>query len=281
MKTSNEKIAFIVKQWMRRIRVTSLLAILTFAAQFSNAEVIYTDIIPDTTISAIGGYYDLDLNNDGVPDYKFSRSGYGDFNSVDILRLHDSCFISYYNLDGCNFANAYVLNELIGNSDPWFTENYGVNIANYGGITYCMHGGAFPGQTDLYLGLKLIKNGITYFGWVRIDVAIDATWFTLKDYAYDSNPIIAGDGITMVNNLALDKNVAIYPNPTKGNFLILFEKSEPINIEITDIRGQIVLREKIVGSGFIDLSGYPDGMYFIKCIGNSLNCIQKIIKFGR
>ena len=275
MKTSNPKISFIVNQWMPQMRGALLLTLLFFAAHFLNAQVIYIDIIPDTTISAIGGYYNVDLNNDGIDDYTISRGGIDDFNIIAIGQLHDSCYISYYNIESCIYAKAYLVNQIIGANEQW-TD--GANIANYGGITTCMHWGAFPGQTDAYLGLKMIVNGINYFGWVRIDVASDATWFRLKDYAYDSKPISAGDAITQVDDHITDNNITIFPNPTTGKIYINLRNIEAVNIEIADISGRVYISKKLFGSGLIDLSEYPKGIYFIKGVSNALNYIQKIIK---
>ena len=275
MKTPKPEMSFSTKQWMPQMRVALFITLLFLASHFSNAQVIYIDIIPDTTISAIGGYYDLDLNNDGISDYQISRGGIDDFNFIGIGQLHDSCYVSYYNIEGCIYAKAYLANEVIGVAEQWTN---GANIANYGGTTTCMHSGAFPGQTDAYLGLKLIVNGMNYFGWVRIDVASDATWFRLKDYAYDSNPIVAGDGITSVNNQSTDKNITIFPNPTKGSIHINCKNKEAVNIKITDTRGKVCYSKKILGSGQIDMTDYPQGIYFIQGIGNTLNHVQKIIK---
>jgi len=57
-------------------------------------------------------------------------------------------------------------------------------------------------------------------------------------------------------------NVSIYPNPTKG--LIYVNSASAGNYEIFDVAGNVVLSGKISGNGFIDLTGLPEGFYFLK-----------------
>ena len=52
---------------IRRISAFIILVIFFFPAK---AQIVYTDINPDTTIS-YGKEYDLDLNNDGITDFMF------------------------------------------------------------------------------------------------------------------------------------------------------------------------------------------------------------------
>ena len=58
--------------------------------------------------------------------------------------------------------------------------------------------GDWPSSTDGYIGLKLEKAGLIYYGWARLSVSISSTSasFTIKDYAYNSvpnKPILAGE----------------------------------------------------------------------------------------
>jgi hypothetical protein len=250
--------------------------------QVSDAQAIYIDITPDTTISAIGGYYYLDLNNDGINDFKIIRIGINDYNDVSISCVHDSSFVSCYSLDACFYAKAYTLDQTIGNSEPWCPGNSSVNLANYGGITTCMHSGAFPGQTDKYLGLKLVKNGMSFYGWVRIDVGGDASWFTLKDYAYQVDGIVITDNPTvMPESPVTAEPMTIYPNPAKMSFTIETPNMEGDNhISILNqIGGHVVerqLKEKITR---IDISSLPKGVYFVSYSKNAKRVkVSKLLK---
>jgi hypothetical protein len=197
-----------------RILFKLVLVFLIFSSSFSQGQVIYMDLVPDTTISTNGGFYNLDLDSDGIIDYKFTLSTTGG-NLVDIQTMYDSCFVASYGLEGCNFASKFSLNDIIGNAASWVYFPYSVNIANYGGISVCMHSGVFLGSFDKYIGLKLIKDGITFYGWVRIDVAGDASWFRLKDYAYNNGSILAGISVTDIdarNSESQELKVYNYPN---------------------------------------------------------------------
>ena len=84
-----------------------------------------------------------------------------------------------------------------------------------------MYSGSFGGQTHKYIGLKLVRNGIDYYGWLRIDVAADGSWIKLKDYAYTENGILAGLTImnidrktieSQLSNFVTETEIAIKPN---------------------------------------------------------------------
>lgn len=277
MKNPSLKLSFFFSTLIRQLIIILTISLLLYV-NFSKGQLIYIDITPDTTISNIGGFYNLDLNEDGTIDFKIIRGGDGIYKPVDIYRLHDSCYISYYSIEGCYFANAYQINDSIGNYSPWFDASSYVNIANYGGITTCQHSGAFLGQLDKCLGLKLIKNGITYFGWVRIDVASDASWFKMKDYAYNNASILAGQGI--ISNINIKK--------FNNKFVIFDYRNEIIIKPIDNIR---IINARLINPlsqviSYIALNSnqvilhkcnYRIGTYFLIIETNDYNYTTKLI----
>src|SRR5437899_1612135 len=52
----------------------ALLFIAALMINTAQAQIIYTDIVPDTTIIANGGFYFLDLNNDSTFDFKINHT---------------------------------------------------------------------------------------------------------------------------------------------------------------------------------------------------------------
>ena len=75
---------------------------------------------------------------------------------------------------------------------------------------------------------------------------------------------------------------SIFPNPTKSTLDIYLNNnlSEPINIELNDIFGNILLkRTNLIGVHFeLDLSPYPKGIYLLKIKQGDKIFIEKIIK---
>ncbi len=68
----------------------------------------------------------------------------------------------------------------------------------------------------------------------------------------------------------VDKDIKIYPNPAKEKIFI--EKNINANsIEIYDIYGKNILREKINNENFISLSEMTNGIYFYKIFDKKMN----------
>jgi hypothetical protein len=74
----------------------------------------------------------------------------------------------------------------------------------------------------------------------------------------------------------LNSKINISPNPT---FDIVYidglEENDFISLDIFDIQGKLIFSNKINKSGYIDLSNYEQGVYFVK-IGD---VVKKIVKF--
>ena len=75
-------------------------------------------------------------------------------------------------------------------------------------------------------------------------------------------------------------NMKLYPNPTKGEFVIDFSKSiNELEILIYDINGRVVEEYKLENKSRINLNPKVSaGLYFIKIISSSQSIIFKLIK---
>ncbi len=110
--------------------------------------------------------------------------------------------------------------------------------------------------------------------------------FNGNEYTYDV--ICNTDNVILkVSNvvLGLDDNALInaslYPNPTTGNFTLNLGKTyEDLNINITNILGQVITYERFVNTNTIDLTidGSP-GIYFVNIITSQADLkTLKVIK---
>ena len=77
-----------------------------------------------------------------------------------------------------------------------------------------------------------------------------------------------------VNELYQNNAVSIYPNPTKGIFSVECE-SQIQKVIVSNSFGQIVFTTEQTK---IDLSNYPNGIYFLKIETISGSTINKVIK---
>ena len=79
------------------------------------------------------------------------------------------------------------------------------------GYTYAYQGGEFLGVSDKFLGVKFVAGANTHYGWVRLDVAGDASTITIKDYAFNAFPdgeILAGQMVGL-ENITVDEKVTV------------------------------------------------------------------------
>lgn len=85
-------------------------------------------------------------------------------------------------------------------------------------------------------------------------------------------------GITSNSDLIGNKNtIKIYPNP--ANNKITINSPEKSILEMTDINGQIIETFQQNSSNMtIDISNYPNGIYFVKVKAQEKMFVQKIIK---
>ncbi len=88
-----------------------------------------------------------------------------------------------------------------------------------------------------------------------------------------------GKNITGIDQLLINSEFKVYPNPTTGKILLVFDKvpQNGISITVNDITGKSFLKQLIYEKeSWIDLSGNVPGIYIIKTDQENLKA-QKII----
>jgi hypothetical protein len=203
-----------------------------------DAQIVYTDVSPDVVIDTTLGTYAIDFNNDAAPDVQFNVlhvSGSGTYQASvgTFTYTYSGTYAAAGTPPGGGMQQALVPS---GSSSTMTSAVVPLNngdaingLANFGtssGIGYDITfsipafgyslpyiGGEFLGVTDKYLGVKFTAGATTHFGWVRLDVAADASTITIKDYAYNQFPdgeILAGQMVNL-DDIALDNKVTIKP----------------------------------------------------------------------
>jgi hypothetical protein len=225
---------------------------------FSNAQLIYTDIIPDDTLQ-YNTNYQLDLNNDGTMDFEFSYSliGYG---ICEIYRPFPHYVHSYARVTAINsgfqvathLGSPAALN-LDDTIQGWMTPDLSLLLHGYYNCNpYTMEfDGNWNSSSDHYLGVKFYKNGDWYYGWIRMNIMGGSGQqfvpivFTIKDYAYESTPnqrIFAEETTTGVNEIQAGSTFSVFPNPFSHHTFINFQlsKKERISLKIFDLNGRLI-----------------------------------------
>jgi len=163
------------------------------AVSESDAAVIYTDVDPDFT-GGVGDDYYIDLNNDGVNDFRIWHNG---SSNLYISPLNSNNYVlgsgSSY-----SFAYPYALSNgamISSGQSSWFNTayySYGYQSMNYGSCSY----GHWCSVTDKYLGVQFTAGGNQHFGWIRLDVNASGSNWVVKDYAFQDTPnasLLAGE----------------------------------------------------------------------------------------
>lgn len=228
----------------------------SFAA--ANAQVIYTNVIPDDTILCSGSpctaIDSLDLDNDGNMDFLLSSyyQYLGGCSSMRPPKVKSSASItsigsnSFYGMSS-NYPSALNYGNIIDSNLIWSNGAKSLKGTSHTTCTASFNQtGNWSTLTDYYLPVKIIKSGNNYFGWIRMQI-ISVNYFhyeiILKDYAYNSTPnqfIVAGDkgaarviAISTINSpLCFGSNINIGFNITEN-----FDSTNVFTAELSDSIG--------------------------------------------
>ena len=135
-----------------------------------------------------------------------------------------------------------------------------------------------------YLAYQWYKDGVAITGSKK-----DSIHLIFKGYykveVIDSNGCrgfsdsveVSGGTISIAEtDLNSDILIKVSPNPTSGRFWV--DAEEGLQSRVVDISGRVI--KDYSADKLIDLSDYPDGLYFLQCRKeqNSLISVQKIVK---
>ncbi len=175
---------------------SSIASAIIAGAKSADAQIIYTDIIPDYKFSSyVNDTFFIDLDNNGIFDYGIRSENGSCFGSWNVYGL-DNNNVAYNDIYGdYQYAKGMDVGYLISENLNWDTGELLMNkqiCTNLGSgpCSYCSTWGSFfenPG--DDYFGFKFeLQDGI-HFGWARLGYS------GLQDYAYQAIPdssILAG-----------------------------------------------------------------------------------------
>lgn len=186
---------------------SALASVVLMVSKSADAQIIYTDVIPDDTINVVGSYQ-LDLNNDGTTDFQFNLQ-HGTTLSIDQIRVVASASNAALRATSDPYAGYYYASALNNGAliDGNASFDYKVILASHSGGYF----GNWIDVSDRFLGLKLVVNSNTYYGWARLSVNAACNQLIVHDYAVDTianEAIAAGD---KCGNYSLYANTLISP----------------------------------------------------------------------
>jgi hypothetical protein len=165
----------------------------------AEAEVVYTPVHQNVNLN----FY-LDLNNDGVPDFRIYSYEFSGFGELEVFPLVPGNRIVHQN-GPCGFrtdrtrAAALSAGQKIGANQVFQAK---ANCMVYYESGYS---GAWYGAKDRFLGFSFVIAGKTHFGWARLtfrNIGCYRCILGVIDYAYETipnKPIVAGDRGSQAN----------------------------------------------------------------------------------
>lgn len=203
-----------------------------------NSQVVYTDITDVVVDKNNATGYQLDFNNDATADVVLAVQNNVASGTFPYTTSSGSVMNIAYTVDASYaVAAANAGGGLMGSGSSSFNVtalNNGDQINNAGGFggtlsspgmlayagSYTLPsfsysgtfaGGNFIGATDKFIGAKFTAGLATHYGWIRVDVAADASTITVKDFAYNSTADAAINAGEMANleNFAVENKVTI------------------------------------------------------------------------
>jgi len=170
-------------------------------AQPAQAKIIYTP-----AKESIGATTYLDLNHDGINDFKFTNTVHTSFRPQECSQ-GTSGNLAVYGVSSLNkifgqsvWASALPARSYIGPGGKFLGQKMARALAACSvpfGHAGFWAGGSGRGIQHRYLGLKFAIKGEIHFGWARLNVVLSGGTIqaTLTGYAYETIPnkrIIAG-----------------------------------------------------------------------------------------
>lgn len=244
---------------------------LSFVCFTINAQIVYTDINPDSTTTIAGlpptedhNVAPIDFNGDNTKEYDFSWgiSGGGDWAMRMDITTNET------NLNGTNttpwgrrYLDPMKFGTAINSSANWESLSLDPVIGDISDPN-------FQGLGNRYVGCKFKLGTNTHYGWVRVSFDDNLT-LIVKDYAYESTPntpINAGDkGVSSVDDISFDTYFNTYPSPASTRLTIETIKEVKIkSIRIINVSGQIVYSTNETSINTINIPESLQGLYFLQ-----------------
>ncbi|MFW5705678.1 MAG: lectin like domain-containing protein, partial [Bacteroidota bacterium] len=88
--------------------------------------------------------------------------------------------------------------------------------------------------------------------------------------------LISVEIITSIGENTLQQ-VQVYPNPAKDKVSISGVQNWPVNVEITDIKGQVVMKSESMNNGTVSVNHLRKGIYMIRISNEDQQVIRKLV----
>ncbi len=254
----------------------------------ANAQHVYTNIA-DTTINTNNGFYNLDLDQDGNPDFTITQyvdTGANENTNAIMIQPYTGTLnrVAGEKVNQYNYPfNMLATTVLDGNTE--FNGIGGQFTTGY--MAFVVDGQSYPNSnwigpiSDGYLGLQLWKSGLPYYGWARLEIGDSSQSFTVKDFAVnlevDSAIVIGSELIGQLENKLSQVTFRV------ADGSILFSKPasiEALNVRLLDINGRMIAELDMRDEhAEMALNQLPQAVYIIQMSSEALLRTEKIFMY--
>jgi uncharacterized repeat protein (TIGR03803 family) len=188
--------------------------------------------------------------------------------------------------DGSGYVNllnfAGTTNGTSSTSSLFFDGTFLYGTTYQGGINN--NGVIFQIKPDGSAYLKLLDfTGTSNGSYPRGSLISDGTFLyglTASGGANNLGTIFKLSGTVDIAPINIDKEIAIYPNPTNGTFTIKSNTTAKLNADLYDVNGRHVFSKTVVGTADIDANSLDNGIYSLT-IKSSLGIAYKKMVIAR
>jgi hypothetical protein len=82
---------------------------------------------------------------------------------------------------------------------------------------------------------------------------------------------------TGISQSTANTAIQIYPNPARDWVSISGLNNQPTNVELINLKGQVVISHKAFAGHKISLAGMPEGVYFVRLQNQNYNVVRKLV----
>ena len=257
----------------KKLKSYSALAgtLITAGATTADAQVMYTDIVPDATVDSLTAPYALDLDNNSVVDFGLQVSHntyiYGPYTIIyDYALVSNQVAGNATDTAATGNTRAHVINDPINASLLWDgAASYGLAALVFAPPFTAYNQGNFIGATDKYFGFKFDIAGATHYGWARVTVNAGSTLMTIKSYGYDATAntqVLCGATPSDIKE-NLESSTNVYAADNMITVKLINHSSLDGFITVSDVLGHVVNKVMITNeTTTIDLNNSTSGIYF-------------------
>jgi hypothetical protein len=209
---------------------------------------VYTDIVPDTALGGgqpptIEEYY-VDINQDGISDVKiktdFSYSPGHTYTSTDATALTTQTKLAFGHKDSTfhTYFNSWFVTDILKQYNQLDTIDSsgftGINSAYLAHNLYSAGTAAINnewiGAGDKYIGVSYTDQGITNYGWIKVNVNGYASC-TLMEHSY-LEPVVT------IRENKRSNTLVIYPNPASDEVVVKIPEAQEAFVSLANAEGK-------------------------------------------